>query len=64
MVVQAIEIFGNALSCVAGWFVRILVEGQLSGIYLAAFFVFLCGKFLLAPLVGSSASDQVKRKKD
>ena len=64
MVAQCIEIFGNALSGVAGWFVQILVEGNLSNLYLAAFFVFLCGKFLLAPLFGSAGSDKVKRKKE
>lgn len=64
MVEQAISIFGSALAGVAGWFAQVLVYGELTGLYLGAFFLFLIGKFLLTPLFGSAGSDQVKRKKE
>ena len=64
MVNQAISIFGQALASVVGWFLQFLSADGLSDLFLSGVFLFLVGKFLLAPLFGSAGSDKARKRKD
>lgn len=64
MVADIMSLFGTAFAQVVVWFERILMATGMTGIFLAAFFLYLLFKFILSPVFGSSGSDQVKRKKE
>ena len=46
------------------WFELILTESGFKGLYLAAAFLALSGRYLLQPILGSSGSDKVSKKRD
>lgn len=65
MAAQIFSFIANAFSWAGAYFVVIVEQTGMRGIYLSAIFLMLLFKFILAPVFGSSGSDKVnKRYKD
>ena len=61
--VDVINFFNSIITSSANWFVTLLFASGMSDFFLAMFFVFLLGRFILRPLFGSSrGSDRVTKK--
>lgn len=67
MIYQIVDMLVTAFSSVSNWFAIVFDRSGAVGLYLGAIVIFLCIRFLLAPLLGaaisSGASDKVKQWK-
>lgn len=64
MLTEAISLFTTALSAAVQWLSMCFNQDGLFGFYLSVFFILLCYRFLLSPILGSAGSDKVKKEKD
>lgn len=58
---QASSLFMRILVQLFLWFETMLVKGGALGAFVAAFFIFQVGRFLLGPIFGFVGSDKVRR---
>lgn len=54
----------NMISAPASWFLYVIEGSGMTGIFLAAFMVFMVVKTLLSPVLGSAGSDTAKRSRN
>lgn len=64
MFADAASLFMRVFAQVFLWFEAMLTRGGALGSFIAAFFVFQVGRFLLGPIFGSAGSDKARRSKD
>ena len=55
------NILGTGIAAVGNWFYAFIVKSDLTGTYLAVFFIWSTYRFLLSPVFGQVNSDTAKR---
>lgn len=61
---DAAGLFMRTVAQVFLWFESMLTKGGALGPFIAGFFIFQVGRFLLRPIFGSAGSDEARRSKD
>lgn len=64
MAADVLSMITQVFAQLVAWFELILTESGFKGLYIGAVFLALCGRYLLQPILGSSGSDKVSKKRD